>query len=164
MKNTNIWERYNEMGGGKAFQRKNSSAISAKETELAEKRWGYDQILDYEKERKAYYEELVEKMKEPLKSLEETKELLQKQIMEAENLGKEIQPYTDKKSGVEKAFKNKPKFNTFVDKTAGSKVVDTGKKAEKLLEKTEDVQKNSLNQQKAAAEEIKKLEQGQKEK
>ncbi|MBO5292125.1 MAG: hypothetical protein J6B10_02970 [Lachnospiraceae bacterium] len=150
------WKLYMEDNGPKKrFLRQNRSLVKQKAKENAEQQnWGYEEIVDYETKRQNYYQEMLDEVNQPLKTLEASQTRLQNSIDGAKEMQEELADLLkDQKEG--NPLKSR---SVFQEKLNGpvAKLKDTSKEAQQSEENAEQSTQDMENLQKTT-EELDKL-------
>jgi hypothetical protein len=117
LKDTNedeILQKYIDLGGGSRFFSVNSGLVKESVAENKKQKWGYVEVVKYEQERQAFYQQMIDKINEPL---DEIKKVRNKINGEQEKL----KAYNNmlNESNVTTSFENKTNFKEFTNKTVG---------------------------------------------
>lgn len=136
---------YQAEGGGEGFFGANKEQIKEKTSEIGSSH-DYQDILDYEQARIAYYQNIMDEINEPLKRIEDAQNQLQEQmdVMKAEQM--KLQKYLSASASTE-VFSSRSAFETFTEETTGSQVqsnVDNGEaQVDALVKTAEDAQQEA---------------------
>ncbi len=91
-----IWEKYQQYGGGKRFAKVNKAEISKESEEVTHNFYNYDNITAYEKGRVEHYNTIKNSINEPVKNMQIKATELQKKMEELQVIQDELNKVTPK--------------------------------------------------------------------
>ena len=89
-----LWEKYQQMGGGKRFAKVNKDEISQESEAVEQNFYNYDNIIAYEKRRVDHYTTIRNSINEPIEEMRKKGEELQKKMEELEGIKDELSQVT----------------------------------------------------------------------
>lgn len=113
----NVLSIYKELGGGEGFFDANKEQISLHQSQIGDSR-DFQNIIDYEQMRIAYYQNIMDEINEPLKRIDAAQEELQKQLDKAQEDKQQIMKYLGA-SGQRQVFSGHDAFVQFTEETTG---------------------------------------------
>ena len=89
-----LWEKYQQMGGGKRFAKVNKAEISQESEEVTQNFYNYDNITAYEERRLQHYNTIKNSIDEPINKMQGKAAELQKKMEELQGIQDKINQVT----------------------------------------------------------------------
>ena len=89
-----LWEKYQQMGGGKRFAKVNKAEISQESEEVTQNFYNYDNITAYEERRLQHYNTIKKSIDEPINKMQGKAAELQKKMEELQGIQDKINQVT----------------------------------------------------------------------